>query len=304
VHVPHIHLPDVDIPGLDIPKLLKIPGFDKVLKLLFELFDSVDVPDIIAELGINFLTDFISSALPIVQQVKSGAQAASNWGNAAQQLHKSCKVTKHLPFILPGNARDACEAVRTLLRESSAEYAATATIQTVQLATSTAGLFADLGGVTGPAVSAAAAVAKMCQSITIFAMKYKEMKKINEVLATTPAEALNSNIFAISPLLGCYYLANNTTSNILNVLMKNMLEDDWMRDAERNKRQHLDPLIRDAQSFIAKSRYVLTPIRQNIGMYVEKSTMDKYKERLALYFKKKVGLAPQSARVSTHRYIG
>jgi hypothetical protein len=165
-------------------------------------------------------------------------------------------------------------------------------------------LFADLGGVTGPAVSAAAAVAKMCQSITIFAIKYKEMKKINHVLGTTPAEALTSNIFAVSPLLGCYYLANNTTSNCLNILCDNLLEDDWMADAARNKTRHLDPLIQDAQSFINKSRYVLTPIRQNKGMFVEKSTSEKLKERIALYLKKKLGRAPASARVSTHRSIG
>jgi len=304
VSVPHINLGDIHIPDFDIGPFLRIPGFPKVMALLFELFDTVDIPDIMAELGVQFLTDFISSALPVVQQVKSGAQAAYSWGKAAQQLHKSCKVSKHMPFILPGNARDACEAVRALLRESSGEFAATATIQTAQFATSTAGLFADLGGVTGPAVSAAAAVAKMCQSITIFAIKYKEMKKINHVLGTTPAEALTSNIFAVSPLLGCYYLANNTTSNCLNILCDNLLEDDWMADAARNKTRHLDPLIQDAQSFINKSRYVLTPIRQNKGMFVEKSTSEKLKERIALYLKKKVGLAPASARVSTHRRIG
>ena len=325
VKLPNLKLPDIDlpdvVPNLDInlpnidlsalvihlklpKKILNIPGIDKVLKLLLELFDAVDLPDIIAELGLDFLQDFISGALPIVQQVKSGAQATHSWGKAAQELHKSLKVKKHMPFILRGDARDACIAVRSLLRESSAEYAVVATIQTTQFAVSTAGLFADLGGVTGPATSAAASVAKLCQKITIFAVKYKQMKKVNLILRTVPGKALSSDIFNISPLLGCYYLANSTTSNCLNILCDNILEDNWMADAEKNKRQHLDPLIKDSQRFIHKSRYVLNPIRQNKGMYVEKSSFQKLKEGFSLSVKKKLRLASKTETIKSHRYIG
>ena len=302
--LPEIDLASLDLPGLDIPKLIRIPGFSKVLKLLIELFDVVDLPDVIGELGLDFIQDFISSALPIVQQVKSGAKAAKSWGEAAQDLHKSMKTKKHKPFILPGDARDAVDAVKSLLRQSSAEHATRAAIETTQFAVSTAGLFADLGGATGPATSAAAAVAKMCQKITLFALEYNQMKKINHLLKTTAGEALSSNIFSVSPLLGCYYLANNTTSNVLNIMVPNILEDDWMLDAANNKKKHLDPLIKDSQTFIGRSRYVLTPIRQNKGMYVEKSTFEKLKAHAALAIKKKLGRAPSHSTISTHKYIG
>lgn len=304
IDFPSIDLSAIEIPGINLDLYLNVPGFDKVLKLLFELFDVVDLPDILAELGTDFITDFISSALPIVQQVKSGSKAAMEWGKAAQDLHKARKVSKHMPFILPGNARDACTALQRLLNESSAEHAGLATIHTAQFAVSTAGLFADLGGATGPATSAVAAVAKLCQKVTIFAMKYKEMKKINAILRNNPAEKLDSNIFQVSPLLGCYYLANSTTSNVLNILCDNILMDNWMLDAETNKKKHLDPLIKDSQRFIDKSRYVLSPIRQDKGMYVERGFFEKKKEAAGLYFKKKMGFAPQDAKVKTHRYIG
>lgn len=81
------------------------------------------------------------------------------------------------------------------------------------------------------------------QSITIYAVKYQEMKKINYVLGSSPADGLSVNVFAISPLLGCYFLANDDTSTVLNVLSGNIIEDvDWMSDAEANIRLHLDPL--------------------------------------------------------------
>lgn len=307
--LPNINLGEIDfsfidIPGIDFPKLLTIPGFDKVLRLLFELFDVLDLNVIIAELGIDFLADFLSSALPIVQQVKAGAQAAQSWGTAASDWHKSRKTSIQRHFLLPGNARDACDAVATLLRNSRDEHATLATIQTTQLAVSTAGLFADLGGVTGPAVAAASAVAKTCQKVMIMGARYKEMKQVNLILSTTPGEYLTSNIFKVSPLLGCYYLANNTTSNVLNIMSNNIIEDNWMTQWEQNKRSHLDPLIKECQRFINESRYVLDPIRQNKGMYIEKSSFEKLKEGATLYIKKKLGMAPATARVASHKYIG
>ncbi|MEQ9327161.1 MAG: hypothetical protein RJQ21_07685 [Rhodospirillales bacterium] len=301
---PTINLSAIDIPDFDLSMYMKIPGFDGVLKLLFELFDAVDLPDIIAEIGLDFLTDFISGALPIVQQLKSGKNMIKEWGKAAQEFHKSRQVKKHMPFILPGNARDACLAVQRLLQESSAEHAGLATTHSAQFAVSTAGLFADLGAATGPATSAVAAAARTCQKVVIFAAKYKEMKKINAILRDNPGNTLTSNIFEISPLLGCYYLANNTTSNVLNILCDNILMDNWMMDAENNKKKHLDPLIKESQRFIDKSRYVLSPIRQSKGMYVQRGYFEKKKEAAGLYFKKKFGLAPQDAKVKSHRYIG
>jgi hypothetical protein len=307
--LPNINLGEIDfskihIPGFDFPTMLKVPGFDKVLRLLFELFDSLDINVILAELGVEFMADFISSALPLVQQVKAGAKAASNWGTAAMDWHKARKTTVQRGFLLPGDARDACDAVAVLLRTSRNEHAALAAIQTTQLAVSTAGLFADLGGVTGPAVAAASAVATTCQKIMIMGARYKEMKKVNLILGSASMDALSSNIFLVSPLLGCYYLANNSTSSALNILCNNIIEDGWMVQWEQNKRQHLDPLLIECARFISESRYVLDPVRQNKGMFIEKSGMDKLRQGLTLYLKKKAGMAPAYARVVTHKYVG
>ncbi len=304
--MPTIDLKAIEIPGIDLSRFWNVPGFDKVLRLLVELFDVADLPEIIIDLGgVEILTDFISSALPIVQQVKSGSKAAYHAGKAAQDFHKSMKVNKHMVGVLPGDARSAAEAVRKLLRESSGEYATLATIEGTQFAVSTAGLFADLGAGTGPAVSAGASLAKLCQKIAIFGFKYKEYKKINALLSSSPEDTLGDHLFTVCPLLGCYYLANNTTSSVLNVLSSDIMHDvDWMSNAEQNKRKHLDPLIKEAQRFIDKSRYVLFPIRQDKGMYKEKSTMEKLKARFTLALKKKVGLAPRNQQVQTHTHIG
>ena len=299
-----VNLPSINIPGFDVPSLLKIPGFDKVLNLLFELFDVSDISIIIEELGLDLISDFITSALPIIQQVKSGGKAVSEWSKSAQDLHKSFKVNKQKQFMLPGDTQGACHAIQTMLRGRSGEHAALAGIHTTQLATSTAGLFADLGGVTGPVVAAAASLAKLCQKIYILSARYKERKKVNHILKTSPGEALSANIFEVCPLLGCYYIVNNTTSNVLNVLSSNIIEDKWMDNAELNKKSYLDPLIKTSQSFIKSSIYVLDPIRQDKGMYQERGRFGRWKAGVSLSMKKRFGKAPKTAKVSTHEYIG
>jgi hypothetical protein len=130
------------------------------------------------------------------------------------------------------------------------------------------------------------------------------MKNVNHILKTSPDDAWSSELFNVSPLLGCYYLANNTTSNVLNVLSSNIIEDDWIADADNNERNHLDLLIKDFQQFIQKSWYVLKPLKQDKGMYVELSSFQKLKARFALSVKKKLDLALSTAKVKTQRYIG
>ena len=312
--VPEVEIPDLDVgsinvgsielPGVNLRALMQIPAFHKVIRLLFDLFDAVDLNIIIQELGIEFMVGFLQSALPVVQQVKSGADAIGNWCTAAKDWHKARKTVEQKSFLLPGNARDACDAVRTLLKDSSKEHASLATIQTAQLGVSTAGLFTDLGGVTGPAVALVAQLGITCQKVVIMGARYREMKKVNEVLLNTPEDRLSSNIFAVAPLLGCYYLANNTTSNVLNVLSGNLIEDDWLEDAEKNKRTYLDPLLAEAVRFIDSSRYVLFPIRQSTGMYVELSFGQKVKEGFTLWVRKKTGAAAPDERAKTHRAVG
>ena len=95
-----------------------------------------------------------------------------------------------------------------------------------------------------------------------------------------------------------------STSSALNILCNNIIEDGWMAQWEQNKRQHLDPLLIECARFISESRYVLDPVRQNKGMFIEKSGMDKLRQGLTLYLKKKAGMAPAYARVATHKYVG
>jgi hypothetical protein len=279
--LPTINLPSVDIPGLDVPDLLKkLPGFDRVLRLLFELFDLCDIGIIIEELGLEAVKEFISAALPIVGQIKNGAQAAKKWYDTARGLHRARKVTKQKQFLLPGNARDAAEAVRKLLKEKAKDDAVAATVKTSQFAVGTAGLFADLGAATGPAVSAAGTIATICWKITRLAGEYKQRTAINRYLKQTDGDMLTSEIFTLCPLLGAMFLANSTRSTIANFLVEDITSDDFMENFEENNRKYIEPLIKEATKFIVASGWTLyPPLPQNIGSFEEPGRIQRWKQK-------------------------
>ena len=304
IDLPEIDIKTLKIPGLNMDILIKIPGVDKAFKLLLQLIDMVDIPDLLAEMGAGFISDFLSSILPIVQQLKSGAVAAKEWGETAQALYNKRQVTLHSKHVAPGDPKSACKALEALFEGDAWEHAGLATIATTQFASSSASLFGDGGIVSGPIVSAAAAAAKMCQKITIWGMRRKEMKRVNIILAQDyDGSALDAGIFSISPLLGCYYIANSDTSVILDIITKDFLREDWISNADRHIREDIQPLITKAQGFIVKSRYILGPLDTNKGMFEKKGLKQKIEEKTALYFKKKLGIATPSKKYNPYQRI-
>ena len=279
VRIPQINLPSIEIEGLDIPRLMRLPGFPRVMKLLFELFDECDIHIIIAELGMEALKEFLGAALPFVGQIKTGFAAASEWGACAQDLHKSSKVVKQKEFLLPGDPRAAADAVQRLLHDSAGQHAITAGIKTTQFAVSTAGLFADLGAASGPITAAAGATATLCQKVYVLSRGYKQKKAVNYLLSTTPEEKLCRNIFDVSPLLGAYFLTCSNTSDIINILTKDIQRNSaWMSDVEGMKRK-IDPLLRTATTFIQSSSFELKPLRSSKGKYLPKTWIDDVKAK-------------------------
>ena len=64
-----IDLASIEIPGFNMPQLRRIPGFGRVLKLMVELFDVADfsfIADLFGEVFTDIITDFVTSALPII----------------------------------------------------------------------------------------------------------------------------------------------------------------------------------------------------------------------------------------------
>ena len=270
--LPNIDVPDLSLPSINLPGIgdlnLEIPGIRTVLQLLIDLFDGLDLPSIIIEIGApEILLDFIGAALPVLGQLKSGAQAASEWGKAAKKGYQIYKVSGQKQLILSGDPRAAVDAVKTLLIRAGAEHTAKASIKTTQFATSSAGLALDAGAISGPLISAAAALATLCLKVYSIGIAYKEKQAGN--LALKQPEQLNAQIFSVSPTLGCYLLTCSNTSDVINVLTADIGAKNWNINAELMKRK-IDPLLLEATKFIKSSPYELKGLKQNKGTFTAK----------------------------------
>lgn len=255
-----IDLSSIQIPGFDMPRLFKIPGFDRVLRLLIECFDTVDfdlLSDIFGELFTEMITDFFTSAIPVLGAIKSGGQAAIHWGKCANKAHKAHKVKTQKLYLLPGDAQAAADAVKKLLKERAAHHAVIGSIKTAQFGGQVAGLFGDCGAASGPIIAAASSVAVICEKITFMGMEFKRVKVGNKLLKSSQ---LNKHLFQVTPILGCYFLVCTTTSDILGVLVDDITDDpNWMLKWEQNKKKYIDPLQNQARIFITESKFKITP---------------------------------------------
>jgi hypothetical protein len=232
-----------------------------------ELLDGLALPDILAEIGIEIFADFLSSALPILGQIKSGAQAANLWGKAAKKAYQVYKVEGQKQLMLPGDPRAAADAVKALLKRAGLQHTANAGIKTTQFVTSSASLALDAGALSGPLISAAASLATLTLRIHAIGVAHKEKIAGNEALKLP--ENLNSSIFVACPTLGCYLLTCSDTSSVVNILTSEIGRANWMNDVSSMKRK-LDPLLLEATNFIRTSPYALDGLKMNKGIYAPK----------------------------------
>jgi hypothetical protein len=269
--LPSIDFPDLDLPSIDLPGFgtldLTIPGLRGILRLLIELFDGLDLPNILIEIGADVFVDFVSAALPVLGQIKSGAQAAQEWGKAAKKAYQVYKVTGQKELLLPGDPRAAADAVKQLLKRAGLDHTAKASIKTTQFATSTAGLALDAGALTGPLISAAASLATLTLRIYSIGVAHKEKLAGNAALKTP--EKLNANIFVACPTLGCYLLTCSDTSSVINILTSQIGAPNWTGDVVAMKRK-IDPLLLEATNFIRTSPYELQGLKSNKGIFAPK----------------------------------
>ncbi len=271
LNLPDLDFPQLQLPSIDIPGLgsldLRIPGIRSVLHLLMELFDGLDLPDIAMEIGAEFILDFVATALPVLGQIKSGAQAAAEWGRAARRGYQVYRVTGQKAYMLPGDPVAAADGVKRLLQREAALHSGKASIRTAQFASSTVALALDAGAISGPLISAGSALAKLSMQVYTIGIQHKEKQAGNELLRNPGA--LDASVFGPSPILGAYLLTCSNTSDIVNLLTSDIGTPGWMDRTEVMKRK-IDPLLLEATKLIRASPYELLGLPANKGIYVKK----------------------------------
>ncbi len=208
----------------------------------------------------TFVTDLALSMAPYLSLAKSGGQAIYNAGQAARSEYQWLKVDDRIDGFDQGDPFAAVEAVKRLIERKRNQYARVAGIYAADTGARAVGTVLDAAAHGAPAghllIGIPAAIAKTCALLTLYIFivgrDYWEKYKVNNVL-TDPTAKLSKVIFDTCPLLGCYYAAGATTSDILNFAVDDIGAPGWNLDVEVMKKR-IEPIIGYARDAISDSR--------------------------------------------------
>jgi hypothetical protein len=247
--------------GASIPALPSNEAIHAVLKIIG--IEEGEVEDFVGimgeELAVLLGKSLISVAtifVPYMSTVLAGKDMVREWVLTATKYHQHFTHKRNIKTnILPGSPQEAANAVNKLIARSGAKHGTRAAINTVKFAVDV-GTSYGAPGVAGPATAAAAAGAKLSQTLFLLGRDYYEMKSANEVLCGGvpfgPAE-----LFSAYPLLGCYLIISADDSDLLFFLLPDMGGAGGMDKVEKQKKVTLGPLQKTARHEIGKSRFEL-----------------------------------------------
>jgi hypothetical protein len=235
---------------------------DKLTQAIIDLCPGLDIsPDtVLRHIGLPNVADFVTQAAPVIGSIKSGLAMVSAWGDLAKTGREKYALSQARYAIAKGDPEAALNAIEVILNRELASKTASAATATLSFSMQTAGLFADMGGVTGPAVAAAQTIAELLQSIYEFVRDYKEVQQANDLLELG---ALNLELFESCPILGCYFIAVQDHSSVISFAVDEFGTANWMFDVERMLKA-LTPVLESSRRMIQASKFELKGIRIDV----------------------------------------
>ena len=229
---------------------------ETLIQAVRDLCPGLEADNVMAAIGLPSVTDFATQAAPILGSLKSGVEMVKAWGAVAKTGVEKYEVTQARSLIAIGDPEAALDAVEVILNRELISNTASATSAIFTFSLQTAGLFADMGGVTGPAVALAQIVAKLLQEIYEYVRDYKEVERANELLDGD----LNLELFKSCPLLGCYFIAVQDHSTLLAFALDGFGTENFVFDVERML-VTLKRVIESSRRMIQASKFEVVGVR-------------------------------------------
>jgi hypothetical protein len=195
----------------------------------------------------------VLNVLPIIGAVTNLSSGACNGIRTAMAQWKIRTLDQNRAVITPGLPRASLEAVRSLLERKRSEYAAYAGMDLAAGSAQLAGLFADVGVLTGPAVGIAKAAGKLAVTLIKVMTDFREFRAGNEQIMSGPYD---DSLISACPLLGSYLITEAESSTLYAYLAENRLPLNWMDDIDALKPK-IDDVIRVANACQHAAPYVL-----------------------------------------------
>jgi hypothetical protein len=176
--------------------------------------------------GVTQSIEHFLSVIPGVASVQSGLAAILNLTKAASHAWNHYQVEQKTGIFRCGDARAAIGAVREVIQRAKNVNESKAIIQFSHAAASAGGFFIDGGAFSGPAAAALKAFATLTYRMYLLGRDMKEKYQANKLLKSP--STVDANIFRKSPVLGCYLITEGSAFDILNFLVSEIGQDNWM----------------------------------------------------------------------------
>lgn len=263
-----------------------------------QLCPDVDPQKVFAAIGLGSVETFATELAPFVGAISSGGKAVMGWAGVARTAWQKHTIESRRHAIAPGDPAAAFDALLHLLLREIASKSAKAGVQTAAFTGKTLGVFADGGAVTGPAIGLLEVLAEIFQTIVEYVRDYRECNAANEALRLG---ALNLDLFATSPVLGCYFLCIQDHSTIVNFAVADYGTPDFVFDVEALVKK-LEPVLERARFYIQESRLEIPGMENAKGIIEKKGRVEKVKDALLeklehAFVQKEKGVVVDKARI-------
>jgi hypothetical protein len=270
----------------------------KVTEFCKTLCPDLDPNKVFAAVGLGSVERFATDLAPFLGALSSGGKAIVGWAGVIKLQWDQYTMEQKRFAIAAGDPEAAFDALLLLVQREITSKAAQASVKTGAFTGKALGVFLDAGAATGPVIGLLEILAEILQTVVEYVRDYRECEAANKALKLG---ALNLDLFATSPILGCYFLCVQDHSTIIHFAVADYGTPNFVFDAERLI-QKIDTVLERSRSFIQASRLEIPGMEKQKGIAEKKGTVatvkDKVMERLDAWFLKPDKTAKLKSRIT------
>jgi hypothetical protein len=209
------------------------------------------------------IAQFVANVVPLVGLISSGGKAVKDWIGVAQNVYRATEMESRYGDVRMGDPAAALEAIVAIIDRQIKKQTADAAIHTTAFTAKGIAALADGGTATNAVLGALETIALLLNTLADLVIDARQVDAGN-VLIT--ARQFDLTLFSSCPMLGCYYVAVQDQSTIMDFDFANMGKANWQQEAQRLK-YAIAPVIKQAGVLIDKSRVEIKGMEDAKGVY-------------------------------------
>jgi hypothetical protein len=209
------------------------------------------------------VAQFVASVTPFIGLISSGGKAVKDWVGVAQNVYKATEMESRYGDVRMGDPSAALEAIVAIIDRQIKKQTADAVIHTTAFTAKGISALADGGTATNAVLGVLETVATLLNTLADLVIDARQMDAGNALIV---AKQFDLTMFSKCPILGCYYVAVQDHSTIMDFDFANMGKANWQQEAERLK-YAIKPVIKQAGVLIDASRVEIKGMEEAKGVY-------------------------------------